>query len=66
MPIEVGTHRNGKRFAKATLTGDGFYIMVEGVGENDDIATARLAAKLTEIGEMCEDVADEMVVGGAK
>jgi hypothetical protein len=62
MPVEIGTHLNGERFAKATLSGDGFSVTVEGSGPNDDIATSRLAFNIRKLGEMCEDIADEMDV----
>lgn len=36
MSVEVGTHRNGERFAKVWLSDHGINATVEGVGVDDD------------------------------
>jgi hypothetical protein len=60
MPVEVGTHRNGERFAKVWLSERGITATVEGTGPNDDVATERLQHKLRQLSEMAGDAADAM------
>lgn len=60
MPVEIGTHRNGMRFARARITEKGIDATIEATGPNDDIATAQLAYQLRKLGEICEDIATEM------
>lgn len=62
MPVTLGTHLNGERYARAHISGDGFSVTVEGKGADDDAATARLALNIRALGEMCEDIATEMAI----
>lgn len=64
MPVVIGTHSNGARYARATISGDGFAVVVEGTGVDDDVATARLANIIRRLGEACSDIADEMAISG--
>jgi hypothetical protein len=61
MPVEIGTHLSGERYARAHISGDGFSVTVEGKGADDDQATMRLMWNIRKLGEMCEDIADEMM-----
>ena len=49
MPVEVGTHRNGERFAKVWLSERGISATIEGTGPNDDIATENLEIRLRQL-----------------
>lgn len=60
MPVEVGTHRNGERFAKVWLSERGISATIEGTGTNDDIATENLEHKLRQLAEMADDAAAAM------
>lgn len=62
MPVTLGTHLNGERYARANISGDGFSVTVEGKGVDDDAATLRLAYNIRTLGEMCEDIATEMMI----
>jgi len=60
MPVEVGTHRNGLRFAKVWFSERGIEATVEGVGGDDDAATEDLEYKLRRLAEMAEDATQAM------
>jgi hypothetical protein len=68
MPIEVGTHRNGERFAKVWLSECGISATIEGTGPDDDTATEQLEYRLRQLSEMAQDAADAMQIdeAGAK
>lgn len=60
MPVEVGTHKNGERFARVWISERGIYATIEGTGPNDDIATENLEMQLRKLAEMAEDAASAM------
>lgn len=60
MPITVGTHENGERFARVDLAAPGITLTVEGTGPNDDVATAVLQVRLHEIAETARAAAHSM------
>lgn len=60
MSVEVGTHRNGERFAKVWLSDHGINATVEGVGVDDDAANEDLEYKLRRLAEMAEDATQAM------
>lgn len=60
MPVEIGTHRNGERYARVTLSSPGVTATVEGTGSDDDIATEVLEIKLRQLAELAEASADAM------
>ena len=60
MPVEIGTYLNGERYARVHFNGDGFSVTVEGSGPNDDVATERLVHNIRKLGDMCQDIADDM------
>ncbi len=62
MPVEIGTYLSGEKYARAHISGDDFSVTIEGKGPNDDVATERLARNIRKLGEMCGDIADEMLV----
>lgn len=59
MPVEIGTHRNGERYARVTLSSPGVTATVEGTGADDDIATEVLEIKLRQLAELAEAAADD-------
>ncbi len=65
MPVEIGTHHNGERFAKVWLSERGISATIEGTGPNDDIATENLEHKLRQLAEMAEEAADAMKIDAA-
>ncbi len=62
MPVEIGTYASGERYARAQISGDGFSVTVEGKGADDEAATSRLVYNIRKLGEMCEEIAEEMTV----
>jgi hypothetical protein len=60
MSVEIGTHRNGERFARVYLSERGIVATIEGTGCDDDAATDNLRLKLRQLEEMCGDAADAM------
>ncbi len=66
MPIQVGTHRNGDRYAKVWLSERGISATVEGTGPDDDTATSDLEFKLRQLAEMAEDAASAMAITDSK
>ncbi len=50
MSVEVGTHRNGERFAKVWLSDHGINATVEGVGVDDDAANRDMIGERTKAG----------------
>ena len=62
MPVEVGTHRNGERFAKVWISERGISATIEGTGADDDAATEDLEFKLRQLSEMAEEACAAMRV----
>lgn len=62
MPVEVGTHRNGERFARVWLRDHAISATIEGVGPNDDMATECLEQRLRQLAEMAQEAADAMSI----
>jgi len=60
MPVELGTHRNGQRFAKIHHTDRFGTVTVEATGLTDDVATELLQFNLRQMAEWLEDAAAAM------
>ena len=64
MPISVGTHPNGQRYARAELSSRGYTATVEGTGSDDDEATSELRNRLLALAATAEEAADAMKIDG--
>lgn len=64
MPVTVGTHRNGARYARVTLIDRGITATVEGTGQDDDEATGDLRMRLMVLAAAAEESADAMKIDG--
>ncbi len=60
MPVEIGMHRNGERYARVTISAPGITATVEGTGPDNDIAIEVLEIKLRQLAERAEASADAM------